>query len=178
MADISSFAPIADRSARVLILGSIPGIASLQANQYYAHPRNGFWRIVGELIGFDAEADYPARAQALIDAGIALWDVVESCHRPGSLDADIAKDSVVVNDFAGFFRDHPAIREVFFNGAAAELAFRRHVVPKVAVEGLRLMRLPSTSPANAGLSHAQKLAAWRALELALTGGQSVLTSTS
>lgn len=161
MSDIESFPPIADARARILILGSIPGAASLQAQQYYAHPRNQFWPILGELLGFDPAADYAVKTQALRDAGIALWDVVKSCHRPGSLDSNIAKHSVVTNDFAGFLREHTKIGTVFFNGATAEQTFRRLVLPSLNAEDLHLRRLPSTSPAHAGLNFSQKLVSWR-----------------
>lgn len=167
MSDIESFPPIADARARLLILGSIPGIASLQAGQYYAHPRNQFWRILGELLGFDSTADYAAKTRALQDAGVALWDVVKACHRPGSLDANIDKQSIVANDFAGFLQTHPGIEQIFFNGATAEHTFQRLVRPHLQ-SGLQFRRLPSTSPANAGQSYQQKLEIWR---LALSGGE-------
>jgi hypoxanthine-DNA glycosylase len=160
LSDIESFPPIAGPRARVLILGSIPGIASLQAGQYYAHPRNQFWRILGELLGFDPVAAYADKTQALQDVGIALWDVVKACHRPGSLDANIDKQSIVANDFAGFLQSHPGIEQIFFNGATAEHTFQRLVRPNLQ-SGLKLQRLPSTSPANAGQSYQQKLESWR-----------------
>ena len=84
------FPPIASPDARILILGSMPGRASLAAGQYYAHPRNAFWPIMGSLLDFDASRDYPARVDALKVAGIAVWDILDSCHRPGSLDSAIA----------------------------------------------------------------------------------------
>ncbi len=168
MSDIESFPPLADPRARVLILGSIPGIASLQAGQYYAHPRNQFWRILGELLGFDAAAAYADKTQALQDAGIALWDVVKACHRPGSLDANIDKQTIVANDFAGFLQAHPAIGWIYFNGATAEHTFQRLVQPHLQ-SGLNFQRLPSTSPANAGQSYQQKLESWRLVLPAITG---------
>lgn len=160
MSDIESFAPIADCQARILILGSIPGLASLKAGQYYAHPRNQFWRILGELLGFDPQADYADKIQALCNAGIALWDVVQACHRPGSLDAAIDKQSIVANDFTDFFHSHPHIDKIFCNGATADQTFRRLVLPTLS-QPLQLQRLPSTSPAHAGMSFEQKLVRWR-----------------
>jgi len=165
------FPPIANDQARVLILGSMPGIASLRAEQYYAHPRNQFWPIMAAILGVDLVAlVYSQRRQALLDAGIALWDVLQSCHRPGSLDADIAPDSVVVNDFAAFFQQHPAIRQIYFNGAAAEQHFKCRVEPLLTVGQaprhptcLTFHRLPSTSPAHAALAFPAKLTAWRAI---------------
>lgn len=142
----------------------MPGTASLAARQYYAHPRNAFWRILGEITGATPEQPYDERLRRLREHGIALWDVLQQCHRPGSLDADIAPDSMIVNDFAGFLRAHPAIDRVLFNGATAEHCFRSRVLPDlsgVRAEPLTLIRLPSTSPAHAALGYAGKLAAWR-----------------
>jgi len=99
---IRSFEPIATPNARVLILGSMPGVASLEAGQYYAHPQNAFWRIMGELVGAGLEKPYDERARILKANGVALWDVLQSCIRPGSLDSDIRDE--VPNDFAAFFR--------------------------------------------------------------------------
>ena len=161
-ARIRSFAPIADRRARVLILGSMPGRASLAAGQYYAHKQNGFWRIVCGLLEIDPLAPYRKKVQAVKTAHIAVWDVLHSCVRRGSLDTMIENDSEIANDFRAFFRSHRAITHVYFNGAKAEASFRRHVLPEIAV-GLRYTRLPSTSPANASLPWRRKLAAWRAV---------------
>lgn len=162
MPRIHSFDPIAAPDAEVLILGSMPGRASLAAGQYYAHAQNAFWRILGELLGFDAHAPYPQRVAALRSARLALWDVLHSCERAGSLDAAIDRETLVANDFAGFLQAHPRIRRICFNGAAAETCFRRHVAPQLTQE-LQLLRLPSTSPAHAGMPYAQKLEAWRAI---------------
>ncbi len=157
---VRSFAPIADRNARVLILGSMPGERSLAARQYYAHPQNAFWRILCELLGIDRAATYAERIRALKAARIALWDVLHSCVREGSLDATIEAETA--NDFAAFFSAHPSIGRVYFNGAKAEASFRRHVLPALLTR-LRYARLPSTSPAHASLPYARKLAAWRAI---------------
>lgn len=163
MSAVQGFPPVAAADARLLILGSMPGRASLDAGRYYAHPRNAFWPIVGELLGFAPELPYVQRLQALQAAGVALWDVIAACERAGSLDADIVAGSVHANDFSAFFAVHRQIRDVFFNGVAAEQAFRRHVLPGLALPGLRLHRLPSTSPAHAALDRAAKLAAWSAI---------------
>jgi len=159
---IRSFAPVADRRARVLILGSMPGRASLEAGRYYAHPQNVFWRIAAQLLRFDPEAPYATGAKALKAAHIAVWDVLHSCVRRGSLDTMIESDSEIANDFGAFFRIHRQIEHVFFNGARAEASFRRHVLPGIAVS-LRYTRLPSTSAANASVPFRRKLAAWRAI---------------
>lgn len=156
-----SFPPVAGPEARIIVLGSMPGAASLRAGQYYAHPHNAFWRIMGELFGAGPALPYPARLQILTDAGLALWDVLESCVRVGSLDSAIRDERA--NDFAAFFTEHPGIGQIFFNGAKAEQAFLRHVLPGLAMPVIGRHRLPSTSPAHAGLSFERKLDAWRAV---------------
>lgn len=173
MVHLASFPPVAAPDARILILGSMPGQASLNAGRYYAHPRNDFWPIMGELFGFSPDSPYPQRLQALQAAGIALWDVIAACERSGSLDADIVPDSIRANDFSAFFAVHREIRDVFFNGAAAEQAFRRHVLPRLPVAGLSFRRLPSTSPAHAAQGYAQKLAAWSVIPGLPKGSDSV-----
>jgi len=155
--------PVASPAARILILGSMPGQASLSAARYYAHERNAFWRIMGDLVGAAPGLPYEARLARLQAAGIALWDVIGSCERYGSLDADIVAGSVQVNDFAAFFAAHPHIERIYFNGSAAEATFRRHVVPVLGDRLPPLQRLPSTSPAHAARGYAEKLAAWSVL---------------
>jgi hypoxanthine-DNA glycosylase len=145
----------------------MPGQASLAARAYYAHPRNAFWPIMGALFGFAPESPYNERADALRAAGVALWDVLDTCIRPGSLDSAIRLETAGINDFPHFLASHPGIRHLFFNGATAESIFRRRVLPELAGMPLHLTRLPSTSPANAGLSFAEKLAAWRSVAGAL-----------
>jgi hypoxanthine-DNA glycosylase len=161
---VHSFPPISDPASRVLILGSMPGKASLRAKQYYAHPQNAFWKILAALLEFDAAADYDLRVEAVRAHGIALWDVMKSCTRESSLDSDVVESSIVANDLSGFLRAHPRIDTVCFNGAKAEQSFHRHALPRFSgVQDLDLYRLPSTSPAHASLSFASKLAAWRAV---------------
>ena len=158
---VQSFAPVANRHAEILILGSMPGRDSLAAGQYYAHPRNLFWRIMAAMLGFEPQMPYRDRLSALRAARIALWDVMHSCRRAGSLDASIKASTIQANDFASFFRSHKGIGRVFFNGSTAEATYVRHVLCSVESLGLRYTRLPSTSPAHAALSFEQKLAAWR-----------------
>jgi len=158
---VRSFPPIGRTSARTLILGTMPGVASLAAGQYYGHPRNAFWRIVGELFGFDPAASYATRVRRLADSGVAVWDVLASCERAGSLDSRIDPESVVPNDFADFFAAHRRIERICFNGTNAQALFRRHVMPSLAGIEAEFMRLPSTSPANASISLERKLQAWR-----------------
>jgi TDG/mug DNA glycosylase family protein len=157
---VRSFPPIARSNARVLILGSMPGVASLAVGEYYAHPRNAFWPIMGAVFGAGPELPYEARVERLVAQRVAVWDVLKTCFRGGSLDSSIVEDSIVPNDFAGFFAAHPKIERVCFNGAKAEQAFRRYVLPALDVE-MEYVRLPSTSPAHAGMSFAKKLAVWQ-----------------
>jgi hypoxanthine-DNA glycosylase len=139
----------------------MPGTASLTAGRYYAHPRNSFWPILADVLEFDADADYQVRLAALRSARIALWDVLRSCKREGSLDTRIRRQDQAANDFAGLYRSHPGIRRVLFNGAVAEQCYARHVLAGGIGGGLQYLRLPSTSPANASWSFERKLTAWR-----------------
>lgn len=168
---LRGFAPIAAADARVLVLGSMPSAASLAAQQYYAHPRNAFWPLMGELFDAGPGLPYAERAARLRAAGVAVWDVLAACRRDGSLDAAIDPASMQINDFPAFFAAHPGITRVFFNGGTAEAVFRRWVLRRLDPLALpALVRLPSTSPAHAGRSLAAKLAAWRALAVAAAGG--------
>ena len=159
------FPAIASREARVLILGSMPGERSLAAGRYYAHPHNAFWHILGALCGFSPEAPYRERTRQLRAHGIALWDVLSSCERRGSLDSSIVRESIRTNDFATFLARHRRIDLVLCNGITAFTLFTTRVRPALQPpwNGLRCIRMPSTSPANAGQRVGQKLAAWRAV---------------
>ena len=159
------FSPVATTDARVLVLGSMPSVASLAKQQYHGHPSNAFGLIMGELFGARPELPYEERRRIVCDQGLAVWDVLRACHREGSLDAAIRRDTERPNDFVTFFREHPQIRAVFFNGTKAETAFRGHVLAKLQElsRDIRFVRLPSTSPAHAGKSFAEKLAAWKAV---------------
>jgi TDG/mug DNA glycosylase family protein len=160
---IFSFPPVSRADAQVLVLGSMPGAMSLRLQQYYGHPQNAFWKIMGELLGFDAAAPYHERTSALVRHRLAVWDVLASCVREGSLDADIDDTTIIANDFACFFQSHPHVQRVCFNGAKAESVYRRHVLPHLATKRrMAYVRLPSTSPAHAGMRFAGKLGAWRA----------------
>ena len=163
MPRICCFAPIEDSRSTVLILGSMPGKASLRAEQYYAHPRNSFWRVMGDLIGAGTALPYESRVRRLKFCRIALWDVLDSCTRKGSFDSDIYESSITPNDLASFYQTHPRIAHVLFNGAKAEACYRKYVLASLSdkFKSLPCQRLPSTSPANASLSYKQKLRAWR-----------------
>jgi hypoxanthine-DNA glycosylase len=155
---------VANRRARVLVLGSLPGARSLQLQQYYGLPRNAFWQIAAALTGVAAEADYAARLAGLRRSGIALWDVIATARRRGSLDAAIEHNGLVVNDFASFFATHPRIERICCNGATAAALYRRLVLPTLSapVAALPLLTLPSTSPAHAALDLATKRSRWLA----------------
>lgn len=157
-----SFAPIVAPQAHTLILGSMPGRDSLRAARYYAHPRNAFWPIVLALLDAPPDLDYDARIALLRLHGFALWDVLAECVRPGSLDTAIDPASIVPNDIAGLLAGQPRIGRVFLNGGTADALFRRHVLPTLP-RAVSVTRLPSTSPAHAGLPLAAKREAWRVI---------------
>lgn len=161
----SSFSPIEGRGARVLILGTLPGAMSLEHQRYYAQPYNAFWRIMGELLGAGPEMPYDRRLRTLIRAGVAVWDVCASAHRPGSLDSSIDFSSVKPNDIAGLLARHPGIQMIAFNGGNAASLFRRLVLRTLPESALAIPRvtLPSTSPAHAARTFAQKHEAWEAV---------------
>jgi hypoxanthine-DNA glycosylase len=149
---VRSFPPALGASLRALVLGSMPGVASLRAGQYYAHPRNAFWPLMQTLFAIPGQASYADRVAALNAAGIALWDVLAECERPGSLDSAIAPASIMA-----------------LNGGTAARLFERNVAPRIvdATRCITVLRLPSTSPAHAARSLAQKTEAWHALRRAI-----------
>jgi len=157
-----SFPPVADKNARFLILGSIPGERSLAEQQYYAHPQNLFWVFMDELLGIDRTQPYPERLLQLKQHHIALWDVLRECERQGSLDQHIRNEQP--NDFVKFLRAHPHIQRIGFNGRKARDVFMKQVerVHPECVEGIERVLLPSTSPAHAGKSKALKKREWQA----------------
>ena len=154
-ATLQGLAPVVDAGTRLIVLGSFPGVASLRAQQYYGHPRNHFWPILGAVWGLDlATAPYAARLEAARAHGLGLWDVYARCERIGSLDSAIERAQL--NDLASLRLWAPALLAVAHNGgeSARSMAHTRAL-------GLPVHRLPSTSPANASWSFARKLAAWR-----------------
>jgi len=158
------FPPIADTRARALVLGSLPGVKSLEKREYYAQPHNAFWRIMGELFGAAPALEYAERLVRLRAHGIAVWDVLAAGEREGSLDSSIVRESIVVNDFGGFFSQHRDVRLICFNGNTAAGLFRRRVVPDLAADAAAIEQraLPSTSPAHASLRFERKLERWAA----------------
>jgi hypoxanthine-DNA glycosylase len=152
---LAGLAPVGGRTTRLLVLGSFPGVASLAAQQYYAHPRNHFWPILSALWGVDLQAmPYTKRLAEVRARGLGLWDVYAACVREGSLDSAI--EQAEPNDLAALPTRWPALRAVAHNGGESARAMR-----VTAALGLAVHRLPSTSPANASWSFERKLAAWR-----------------
>lgn len=163
---MAAFAPLIGGEPKVLILGSMPSQVSLNEKQYYANSRNAFWWIMSELFEFDLTEDYSCRSSAIIKSGIAVWDVLYDCQRPGSLDSAIVRISEVPNDFNAFFSEHPSLSRVVFNGIAAETIFNRHnrcLIHEISrsSHSLEWYRCPSTSPAHASMTKQDKLESWR-----------------
>lgn len=163
---LESFKPEFHNDARILVLGSMPGKVSLDAQRYYAHARNLFWPMLSDILGEALPLDYGNRLHWLKDHGIALWDVLKHCERDGSLDSRIDRRTEVPNDLKGLIAQLPQLQLVIFNGKKAEQLFRRHFSNIDFGGQLSMMGLPSTSPANAGMSYQEKVQAWRE---ALTG---------
>lgn len=157
---LQSFAPVAADSCRILILGTMPGAVSLVRQEYYAHRQNQFWQIMFTLLNQSLTDDYNHKQQLLLQNRIALWDVLKHCRRNGS--SDLAIKDPEANDFARFYRQHGQIEAVFFNGGKAEQLYRRLVLNKTGQDGKKLVRLPSTSPANTR-PLAEKLHEWQAI---------------
>lgn len=154
-APLVGLAPVLDANTRLLVLGSFPGVASLRAQQYYGHPQNQFWKILGALWSMDLKnASYPQRLEAARAHGLGIWDVYAACEREGSLDADIR--NAQLNDFARVRRECARLQAIAHNGGESH----RHARHTKAL-GLPVYRLPSTSPANASWSFERKLQAWR-----------------
>jgi hypoxanthine-DNA glycosylase len=153
---LRGFGLVADSRARVLILGSFPGQASLQAGHYYAHPRNQFWPILSEILELPlTELDFEARYSRLHEHRIALWDVLSACHRIGSLDSRIRHP--LANDFQVLTCRTPSLQKIIFNGKTAARTARQF-----EERGFQTQTVPSTSPAYAAMPYAQKLQAWKA----------------
>ncbi|MGN7781583.1 DNA-deoxyinosine glycosylase [Mycolicibacterium sp. 22603] len=149
--------PIIGAHPTILVLGNMPSVLSLEHRQYYGNPRNAFWRICADIYGVEPDAPYPQRAAALAGNGVAVWDVLKSCRRIGSLDAAIEPASMVANDIGALLADHPDVGRLVFNGKAAERNYRRL---DVDAPDLPSVALPSTSPAHT-MPYADKLRHWR-----------------
>jgi hypoxanthine-DNA glycosylase len=154
------FPPISSPSARVIVLGSLPGRISLERGEYYANSQNAFWKIIAARVT-DFPSDYSRRVAKLVDHHIALWDVVAAATRSGSLDTAISDDAIP-NNFRAFFHAHPAIQLVGFNGATAAKLYERLVMPTLsdAQRSIVKQTLPSTSGAHSSLTLAEKIKRW------------------
>lgn len=153
---IIAFEPVAPPNARILILGSMPSVESLNQGFYYAHPRNAFWRILAQVYGEAVPQAVPEKIALLQRQGLALWDALQSCEREGSLDSAIRDPRA--NDFAALFDRCAGIRRILFNGGTAQRLFMK--AGGAYAQGRDCRRLPSTSPAYT-LSYERKLALWR-----------------
>jgi len=162
MTRVHSFEPVIGSHPRILILGSMPGVVSLQAVQYYANPRNAFWAIMADLFAINIDCDYESRIEQVKQLPVVLWDTIKACHREGSLDSNIKKHQLEANDIPGLLKQYSDIGLVACNGATSEKYFNQLVKPKLT-DRIDILRFPSTSPANAGMRFDQKLASWRRL---------------
>ncbi len=152
---ISSFPPIIALQPKILILGTMPSVTSLQDSEYYAHPGNTFWRIMSAIEGVDCPTDYEKKKQLIRNMGLALWDVCHTCIRPGSADSAISNEEP--NQIKELLAAHPSIHTILFNGKTAEKLFYRHLKK---IEGINMFAMPSTSPAYT-LSFEKKLETWK-----------------
>jgi TDG/mug DNA glycosylase family protein len=150
--------PLFSPDPRILILGSFPSVLSLERQEYYGNPKNRFWAVMEKLFSIPPSLPYPERTALLTACGIALWDVVASCERPGSADSRIRNP--VPNDIAGFIRVHPSVRLIALNGSTAGRLYQRFC----PVPGLNSVVLPSTSPAHAAMPFPEKVRAWEVLK--------------
>lgn len=158
---IIGFPPIVSDNARVLIFGTMPGVDSLARNEYYAKVNNQFWHIMESICGISKNENYAERIARLKDKGIAIWDVLQTCERQGSLDENIT--DVKPNDFNMFFSIYLTIKAVFFNGEKARTYYEVYVQPRLIGKPstLSLITLPSTSPANTKQTLIQKITIWQ-----------------
>ena len=156
---LNSFPSISNNKAKVLILGTMPGVDSLKLNQYYGHNRNAFWKIIFTVFNEPFSIDYDLRKAIILKNNVAVWDVLSACIRKGSLDSAIEQE--VPNDFTAFLEAHPHITHIFFNGQKAAHYFKKYITIS---DKYQLHTLPSTSPAHAGMSFEQKLAAWQIIK--------------
>lgn len=153
------FEPIIPSSPKILILGTMPSVASIDEAFYYAHPRNAFWPIIASLVSRSL-VSIDDKQQACNEKGILLWDVLQSCQRPGSLDSAIKQP--LANDFESLFQTYPQLKTIAFNGQAAEKLFKKEVLKKqILPKELGFITLPSTSPAYAAITFEDKRLLWQ-----------------
>lgn len=163
---VTGFSPLLadhDEQVTALVLGTAPSVKSLQLQQYYAHPQNTFWWIMGQLFEFDHQLTYDQRHKLLNDNGVVVWDVLQSCEREGSLDSSIQFESEVANDIPKFLSQYCGIKKIICNGGMAFKLLKRHH-PQLFEQDFEILQMPSTSPANARMSKQEKLAKWAELK--------------
>ena len=159
MQKISSFPPIIDKESKILILGSIPGVKSLEMQQYYAHPQNKFWKIICEIFNEKFTTDYTERIKILEKYHVALWDVIDTCERKGSLDSEIRNEEA--NKIEELLQNFPNIKAIFCNGQKSYKNLQKILGKKFRMP---IIVLPSTSPAYAGLKYEEKLLSWQEIQ--------------
>lgn len=159
----ASFSPSINDKSKILILGSMPGVKSLEMVQYYAHPQNRFWKVIGELIGVKdfIKLDYNSRLKIMLENNLALWDVIAFCNRKGSLDSAI-KDEVP-NDISGLLINYPNIKTICLNGNKSYFAFKKYFPEIIKNSKYKIYKMPSTSPANARFSLEALINEWKVL---------------
>lgn len=165
-ARVASFPPQVGKGCRVLVLGTVPSLKSLEMRQSYAHPQNLFWPFMGVLFDAGPELPYAERIARLHAAGVGIWDVLKHCERPGSLDSSILVASEVPNDIPALLETYPMIEAIALNGAKAQQVFARRIAPAIPpdrLDRIALLALPSTSPANASIPGTEKLERWSEL---------------
>lgn len=160
MSNVNSFPPLIDKRSEILILGSMPGVESIQRQQYYAHSRNQFWKIIYAIFSVELEEGYEQKLEFLKKKRIALWDVIASCNRDGSLDVNIKEETA--NDFSNLFQEYTMLKGVFFNGAKAYETYKK-LVGMRAESKIDFVKLTSTSPANTK-NFAQKFEEWKIVQ--------------
>ncbi|MCP4430140.1 MAG: DNA-deoxyinosine glycosylase [Gammaproteobacteria bacterium] len=161
---VHSFEPIIGNKPRIIILGSMPGVVSLQAVQYYANPRNAFWSIMADLFAIEIDCDYEDRIKQISHHPVILWDTIKACHRPGSLDSKIQNYQLEANNIPSLLNQYSEISLVACNGATSEKYFNKLVKTQLPDDrDITIKRLPSTSPANAGMTYEQKLCKWQVI---------------
>ena len=154
---IKSFMPLIDKNTRILIIGTMPGVVSLKAGEYYAHKQNAFWKIMAKRFNNECEwLDYTEKKNALLKNGIGLWDSLQSCNREGSLDSDIKNP--LPNNFGELFATYPNVQKLLFNGQKAFVFFKKY--HDTLLHNYDFAIMPSTSPANASVSFAKKYQIW------------------
>lgn len=163
---VRSIEPIIGQNPRIIILGSMPGIISIKAAQYYANPRNLFWNVLADLFGIDIDVSYESRVEQMRALPIILWDTLKACHREGSLDSKILNTDIEANDITALLKQFPTVQAIAFNGGASAKYFDRLVKPQLPKDlDIELFKMPSTSPANAGMTREHKLELWRKLSV-------------